>query len=47
MMPHDVNAMIAKIIFVLSAACVISMAKVRAQEVMPAQEINFSISTSK
>lgn len=37
MMPHEVNAIIAKIIFVVSAACVLCMAKVRAHEVSPVQ----------
>lgn len=47
MMPHEVNAIIAKILFVLSAACVISMAKVRAEEVRPSQIVEFSTSISQ
>jgi hypothetical protein len=47
MMPHDVNAVIAKIVFILSAACVLTMAKVRAEVLTPAQQINFIQTISK
>ncbi len=47
MMPHEVNAIIAKVLFVLSAACVLTMAKVRAEELRPVIEISISTSQSK
>lgn len=47
MMPHEVNAIIAKIVFVLSAATVIMMAKVRAEEIKPVQNITISQEISK
>lgn len=47
MMPHEVNAIIAKVIFVLSAACVLTMAKVRAHD-LPTQTLQVvTTNTSK
>ena len=35
MMPHELTALIAKVLFVLSATCVLMMARVRAEEIPP------------